>query len=92
MIRTLYNNGVVLPDHAVKIWIKEYSNGSLFPKVEFDWHDQELQYDLTTEGEIKEAHFKSFVHTQSCTRRKDVDKKDADPLLIKIDNILRGGN
>ncbi len=89
MLRKLHNNGINLPDKAVKIWIKEFGNDKYFPKIEFDHNNQELQYDLTHEGEIREAHFKSFVRNGNKTQRRDLDRNDADALLVRIDTLLR---
>ena len=89
MLRKLHDNGINLPDKAVKIWIKEFGNEKYFPKIEFDHNNQELQYDLTHEGEIREAHFKSFVRNGNKTQRRDLDRNDADALLVRIDTLLR---
>ena len=89
MLDVLHANGIDLPDKAVKIWIKEFGADKYFPKIEFDHNNQELQYDLTHEGEIREAHFKSFVKTDNKTQRRDLDRKDADALLVRIDTLLR---
>lgn len=88
LLTTLHNNGINFDNNSVKIWIKEY-NKKLFPKIEFDVQGEELQYDLTHDGAIREAHFKTFIHTNHGTKRKDLEKKNANPLLIRIDNILR---
>lgn len=92
MILKLNSHGVTLPDNSVKIWIKEFSETKLFPKVEFDYEGQELQYDLTHDGAIREAHFKSFVKRNGSTVRHDIDKMAANPMLIRIDNIIRFDN
>lgn len=89
ILTLLHNKGINLPDNSVKIWIKEFSTNKLFPKIEFDVNGQELQYDLNHSGEIQEAHFKSFVKQNGKTLRRDIDKMSADPLLIRIDNIVR---
>lgn len=89
ILTLLHNKGINLPDNSVKIWIKEFSPTKLFPKIEFDVNGQELQYDLTHDGEIQEAHFKSFIRKNNKTVRHDIEKINADPLLIRIDNIVR---
>ncbi|MBO5435083.1 hypothetical protein J6A31_04605 [bacterium] len=89
MILRLKNHNIILADNSVKIWIKRFSENRLYPKIEFDVGNQELQYDMTADGFIREAHFKSFIRTASGTKRHDLDKMSADPLLITIDNILR---
>lgn len=92
ILTLLHNKGIDLPDNSVKIWIKEFSDTKFFPKIEIDVNGQELQYDLLHSGEIKEAHFKSFIKQGNKTVRHDLDKMSADPLLIKIDNIVRYSN
>ena len=89
MIQTLQQNGIQLADNSVKIWIKEFGENKYFPKIEFDNNNQELQYDLTHDGEIREAHFKTFVHGKGGTKRHDIERTQADPLLVRIDSLLR---
>lgn len=89
MIHTLELNGIILPDNSVKIWVKQFNNSRFFPKIEFDNGRQELQFDMTHDGMIQEVHFKSFIHTATGTKRHDMNKQDANPLLQRIDNILR---
>lgn len=89
ILTLLHNKGVTLPNNSVKIWIKEFSENKLFPKIEFDINGQEMQYDLDHEGNIQEVHFKSFIRQNGRTFRHDIDKTEADPLLIRIDNIVR---
>ena len=51
-------------------------------KIEIDSKDQELQFDLDLDGNLREIHFKRFVQRQDGTwERVDIDKKDADPVL-----------
>ena len=88
MINKLQRFGYPLADRSVKIWVKEY-NSNFYPKIEFDVQGQELQYDMTPDGEINEAHFKQFVKNEGKTYRQDLNKENADPLLIRLDNIIR---
>lgn len=92
MIKTLYANGIILQDNSVKIWIKEFNGHRYFPKIEFDANGQELQYDMTNDGMIREVHFKSFIHQQGKTKRHDINKQNAHSLLQEIDDILRFSN
>jgi len=88
MISKLEDWDIYLNEEDVKIWIKEF-NGKLYPKIEFDFNKQELQYDLTEVGQIKEAHFKSFRQWKGKFFRKDLKKEKADLFLQTIDNIIR---
>ena len=88
IIITLYNNGVYLPDNSVRIWIKHFSGDKYYPKIEFDITHEELQYDITHDGKIKESHFKSFNRTSTGMRRADIGKEFAHPLLQQIDDII----
>lgn len=92
MVLNIQNAGLTLPDGSVKIWIKEFSDTKLFPKVEFDHNGQELQYDLSHDGEIQEVHFKTFITKDGKRQRHDISKMNADPVLIRIDNIIRFSN
>lgn len=92
MLNLLHANGIVLTDNSVKIWIKEFNGNRYFPKIEFDNLGQELQYDITHDGMIREVHFKSFVHQNGKTKRHDISKENANQLLQDIDNILRFSN
>ena len=84
--------GIFFRDYQVRIWIKEYGDGAFFPKVEFATNnDYELQYDISRDGYIKEAHFKFFEHTaDGSVKRHDIDKFHTDPFLAQVDDILRG--
>lgn len=89
MIIKLQNNNILLPNGSIKIWIKEFGKNKLFPKIEFDINNQELQYDISPDGYIQEVHFKTFKKENNSYHRYDIDKMSADPMLIKIDNIIR---
>ena len=94
MVVVLDYYGINLRDGAVCIWIKQfnYNNGQIdyYPKIEFDYNGQELQYDIDINtGRIKETYFKYFEHVGYGVRRADIMKENADPLLQKIDDILR---
>lgn len=89
MLTKLHNHGLHLPDNSVKIWIKHFSGDKYYPKIEFDADGEELQYDMTHDGEIKETHFKEFQRTPNGTKRVDLNKEFANPLLQQIDNIIR---
>ena len=89
MVKRLQANNIFLPDNIIKIWIKEMGPERQFPKIEFDMDSQELQYELDTNGTIKEKHFKSWVHSSTgALRRYDIEKHEASALLQSIDNIL----
>ncbi len=89
MVAKLLASGIEIPEGTVKIWIKRHRTGRMFPKVEFDACGQELQYDLTPEGEIKETHFKAFDNVAGPIIRRNIDKSKAHPVLRQIDDILR---
>ena len=92
-IRYLMSNDINLTNVRTFIWIKEYEN-IYFPKLEFDYAGEELQYDISTDGRIiKEVHFKTFAYDNSLKKNKriDIEKKDANVLLQKIDDLLRCG-
>ena len=88
----LRSHGINLPGNAIKIWVKEFVRDDfkqLYPKIEFDSGDQELQYDMSEDGAIKEIHFKSFEKNGNGYKRVDIPKEHADVLLAAIDNIIR---
>ncbi len=89
IINKLAANNIHLADNSIKIWIKQFDETKFFPKIEFDYNGEELQYDLNLDGTIREAHFKSFVHTPKGVKRKDLEKEQANPFLINIDNCVR---
>ena len=91
MLIVLTYFGIDIPDgNFIYIWVKEY-NKRLYPKIEFDYNNQELQYDMTVDGNINEVFFKQFVDLGNGgqPKRINVEKSEADPMLQKIDNILR---
>lgn len=88
MVYKLDRKGFPMYENMVHIWIKEY-NGNLYPKIEFDINRQELQYDLNHDGTVNEAHFKSFENRNGKVVRVDLNKQDAYPELIRLDNIIR---
>lgn len=87
MICKLRENGIKLKPNAVKIWVKNFGN-NFYPKIEFDVDSQELQYDMRLNGTINEVHFKTFVTVGDKTKRVDVLKENAHPILIAIDSII----
>jgi hypothetical protein len=89
MLTKLHCNGIDFDDDAVKIWIKEFATGKLYPKIEIDYNHQEIQYDMTEDGLIREVHFKLFKLSGWDRQRIDIDKEQADPILIRADNIIR---
>ena len=91
MCEQLGRYGIHFADNRVKIWIKQYGESTFFMKIEFDLNnDYELQYDISREGTIHEAHFKLFSHDKTgAVRRRDIEKSEADPFLQKVDDILR---
>lgn len=89
MVSILTAHDIDVPDGSVKIWLKPHRSGRLFPKIEFDACGQELQYDISPEGEIKEAHFKAFNTNAGPIVRQNIDKTDAHPVLRQIDDVLR---
>lgn len=89
IIQCLQNNNIMLPDNSIKIWIKQFADTQFYPKIEIDVDNQELQYDVNHDGSIGEAHFKTFVKNGSVYNRVDIDKMQAAPLLIRIDNLIR---
>ena len=89
MATMLTANGIVLFDDCVKIWIKEYAGREFYPKIEFDIGRQEIQYDMTEDGYIREAHYKQFVGGTGRSRRLDIARNDLYPSLLQIDSMLR---
>lgn len=89
MVNILTAHGVDIPDGTVKIWLKEHRSGKLFPKIEFDACGQELQYDITNEGDIKETHFKAFSTYAGPVMRQNLEKEEANLALQQIDTILQ---
>jgi len=88
MILKLDRHKFPMYENMVHIWIKEY-NGNFYPKIEFDINRQEIQYDMTVDGEINETHFKSFEKRGNKTIRVDLAKKDACVELQRLDTIIR---
>lgn len=88
MIFKLDRHQFPIYENMCHIWIKEF-NGNFYPKIEFDINRQELQYDMTVDGEINEAHFKRFDKRNGKTIRVDLAKSEATPELIRLDNIVR---
>ena len=78
-------------DDCVKIWIKQYSDDIFYPKIEFDTDRQEIQYDMTVDGDIREIHYKRFTGTKGRSRRIDIARDDLKPALRVIDDIIREG-
>lgn len=91
MIRMLNAHGVILNDDCVKIWIKQYSDDIFYPKIEFDTRRQELQYDMTEDGNIREIHYKRFTGTKGRSRRIDIAREDLITELRIMDDIIRSG-
>ena len=91
MIQMLNANGIILNDDCVKIWIKQFSDDIFYPKIEFDTDRQEIQYDMTTDGDIREIHYKRFTGTRGRSRRIDIARDDLKPMLLCIDTIIRQG-
>ena len=87
MICKIRAAGIRLKPNAVKIWVKQHPSG-YYPKIEFDVDTQELQYDMRLNGSINEAHFKTFQTVGNQTKRVDVLKEYAHPVLIAIDSII----
>lgn len=93
IILAIQAEGIELPDRCVKIWVKEYREDKLYPKIEIDLFGQELQYDLDmTDGHITETHFKVFVKSTTGVKRYDVNKSDAHVTLQRIDDIVQSLN
>lgn len=91
MVSMLNAKGVTLTDDCVKIWIKQFSDDIFYPKIEFDTDRQEIQYDMTVEGEIREIHYKCFTGSRGNSRRIDIARNELKPKLVIIDNIIREG-
>lgn len=91
MIHMLNAHGITLNDDCVKIWIKQYSDEIFYPKIEFDTERQEIQYDMTVDGAIREIHYKRFTGTKGRSRRVDIARNDLKPLPRMIDDIIREG-
>ena len=91
MIHMLNAHGITLNDDCVKIWIKQYSDEIFYPKIEFDTERQEIQYDMTVDGTIREIHYKRFTGTRGRSRRVDITRNDLKPLPRMIDDIIREG-
>ena len=72
---------------TVFIWVKKFGN-NLYPKLEFDVGEQELQYDLRADGTINEVHFKSFEKENGKWVRKDLLKEEANPVARAIDDLI----
>lgn len=89
MITILYQNGIVLNDDCIKIWVKQYSDEIFYPKIEFDSNRQEIQYDMTETGMIREVHYKRFTGTKGRSTRIDIAKTELVPILTMIDDIIR---
>ncbi len=91
MAKAVLDKGIALSE--IKIWIKarQYNDEiRLYPKIEIDVQNQELQYDMTLGMEINEVHFKSFKKNYHGTQRIDLQKQNADTTLSRIDDIIRG--
>ena len=91
MVNMLNARGIILNDDCVKIWIKQYSDDIFYPKIEFDTDRQEIQYDMTVDGDIREIHYKRFTGTKGRSRRIDIARDDLKPTLRVIDDIIREG-
>ena len=91
MVNMLNAHGIILNDDCVKIWIKQYSDDIFYPKIEFDTDRQEIQYDMTVDGDIREIHYKRFTGTKGRSRRIDIARDDLKPALRVIDDIIREG-
>ena len=91
MVNMLNAHGIILNDDCVKIWIKQYSDDIFYPKIEFDTDRQEIQYDMTVDGDIREIHYKRFTGTKGRSRRIDIARDDLKPALRIIDDIIREG-
>lgn len=91
MVNMLNARGIILNDDCVKIWIKQYSDEIFYPKIEFDTDRQEIQYDMTVDGDIREIHYKRFTGTKGRSRRIDIASDDLKPTLLIIDDIIREG-
>lgn len=91
MVNMLNARGIILNDDCVKIWIKQYSDEIFYPKIEFDTDRQEIQYDMTVDGDIREIHYKRFTGTKGRSRRIDIARDDLKPTLLIIDDIIREG-
>lgn len=89
MIMLLNAYGISLPDDCVKIWIKDYAGREFYPKIEFDIGRQEIQYDITEDGFIREAHYKQFVGRAGRCKRLDIARKDLNQKLLYIDTLIR---
>lgn len=89
MVHALNANGIMLNDDCVKIWIKQYSDEIFYPKIEFDSDRQEIQFDMSTDGEIKEIHYKRFTGTRGRSNRIDISRAELKPSLLAIDMIIR---
>jgi len=88
MINHLISKNIQIEPVKINIWIKQYGDSKFYPKIEFDFDNQELQYDLNYEGQIVETHYKTFLHSGSSIKRKDISKEDANSLLNAIDNEI----
>ena len=91
MVNMLNAHGIILNDDCIKIWIKQYSDDIFYPKIEFDTDRQEIQYDMTVDGDIREIHYKRFTGTKGRSRRIDIARDDLKPTLRVIDDIIREG-
>lgn len=89
MVGILNDAGIVLNDDCVKIWIKAFTDEIFYPKIEFDTDRQEIQYDMTVDGEIREVHYKRFVGAKGRAHRVDIAREDLKPAMLMIDSILR---
>ena len=89
MVNHLLEQGVDISPVRIWIWIKQYDEDQFFPKIEFDYNNQELQYDLNGIGAIVETHFKTFVRIKGRATRKDLDVSEIDPLLKRIDEEIK---
>jgi hypothetical protein len=88
MINHLMNKNIQIEPVKINIWIKQYGDSKFYPKVEFDFDNQELQYDLNYEGQIVETHYKTFLHNGNNIKRKDIPKEELNSLLDAIDNEI----
>ena len=89
MIMLLQANNVLLSDDCVKIWIKNYADREFYPKIEFDIGRQEIQYDITEDGFIREAHYKQFIGGAGRCKRLDIARNDLNQKLLYIDTLIR---
>lgn len=88
MINHLISKNIQIEPVKINIWVKQYGDSKFYPKIEFDFDNQEVQYDLDYEGQIVETHYKTFLHNQGSIRRKDISKTELNQLLNSVDNEI----